>query len=291
MKIKDALLLSEKTLSELYPQEEARQMSRILLGEVLNLNHTKLLLCDKGQLLSAHEQDIFDSALERLACHEPIQYVLGKTEFMGLEFEVEHGVLIPRPETEELCFEVINRLKCVAKERQIKILDLGCGSGCIAITLAKYLFPAEVYAVDISPDALSVTKRNAEKHLVQPSFLKVVEADMSQLDQSNELNTETYDLIISNPPYIRRNEAILMRENVLSYEPDIALFAPENDPLYFYRKTARFAASHLRSRGLLCYEINEALGNETLQVIEDVGLKGKVVRDLFMKDRFIYAQK
>lgn len=292
MNIKEASNKSEQSLKLIYPKEEARQISRILLCDILGIDNTKLLLCDKEMPLTKEQESIFEYKLNRLSNNEPIQYVTGKIEFLGLEFDVSVGVLIPRPETEELCHIIINTMKEESGKRQLHILDFGCGSGCISISLAQHLFPAKVTATDLSPDAIRITQANAKKILDNSSLFKTVVCDMAEACENNELTGNKYDLIVSNPPYIRRSEGEFMRKNVLSYEPDMALFAPDEDPLYYYKAVARFADKYLKIGGFLCFEINESLGQKTLEAVESIShTEGRVEKDLFGKERFIFARK
>ena len=218
----------------------------------------------------------FSDALEQLLRHRPLQYVIGEAEFCGLVFRVDENVLIPRPETEEL-------VQWIAKEWQDKspcILDVGTGSGAIAVSLAKRLPAAGVTALDVSPEALAVASGNARLHGVDAVFL--------QMDILSEMPPGRYDVIVSNPPYVRDSERALMRRNVLDYEPGTALFVPDADPLLFYRRIAELGMDLLTDGGVLYVEVNEAFGHETAELLMQLGYTGIEIRpDVFGKDRMV----
>ena len=221
------------------------------------------------------------SILQRLEKYEPIQYIEGKKYFSGREFFVRQGVLIPRPETEELV-----ELAAQACKPNAKILDIGTGSGCIAISLAKKLPEAEVHAWDISEAALEVAKQNNEQLSASVHF--------EQHDILTYLATgeEAFDLIISNPPYITESEKAEMEANVLAWEPSIALFVPDNDPLLFYRRIGELALRMLTPNGKLFFEINRAYGDATKQLLCNQGYKNiHIQKDLSGNDRFVYAER
>jgi release factor glutamine methyltransferase len=225
-------------------------------------------------------------ALEDLKKEIPIQYILGETEFFGLPFKVNSNVLIPRPETEELVDWIIDTQKTNLNSDKLHILDIGTGSGCIAISLAKKLDHAKVYALDVSHEALDVAKRNATLNNVSIEFIN-----------ANILNSETwntefqnlkFDIIVSNPPYVRALEKEQMKPNVVNYEPHIALFVENEDPLIFYRAIIEYAVDNLTVNGHLFFEINEYLGNQMLQLLNSFNFKAiELKQDIFKKDRMI----
>jgi release factor glutamine methyltransferase len=230
---------------------------------------------------SESELKIWSSILEQLKKEIPIQYILGVTHFYGLEFEVNSAVLIPRPETEELVDWIVQKLKIKNQISKIKILDIGTGSGCIAITLAKNLPNAQVFALDVSEQALATAKTNAEKNQVQLSFIHQSILETEDLGQQ-------FDVIVSNPPYVRELEKLEIKKNVLENEPHLALFVEDNDALIFYRKIAQLAQKNLNSEGQLYFEINQYLGQEMLDLLRKMGFKNCELRkDIYGNDRMI----
>ena len=272
-------------LSGLYPSEEIQSFFNILSEKQLNLSRIEIALNpDRG--ISEEDFEKFQQALFRLKNHEPIQYIIGETEFFWLLFKVNKYTLIPRPETEELVEYIISEQKLITHNSQpITILDIGTGSGCIAISLAKNLSNAEVSALDISKGALKIAKKNAELNKVVIEFL-----------QADILKTETlpkqYDLIVSNPPYVRELEKKQMQQNVLKYEPDSALYVKDEDPLLFYRAISQLAKKHLKSNGKLFFEINEYLADELTALLKNEGFQNiEVKKDIFGKDRMIKVSR
>ena len=230
---------------------------------------------------SESELKIWSSILEQLKKEIPIQYILGVTHFYGLEFEVNSAVLIPRPETEELVDWIVQKSKIKNQKSTIKILDIGTGSGCIAIALAKNLSNAQVFALDVSEQALATAKTNAEKNQVQLSFIHQSILETEDLGQQ-------FDVIVSNPPYVRELEKLEIKKNVLENEPHLALFVEDNDALIFYRKIAQLAQKNLNSEGQLYFEINQYLGQEMLDLLRKMGFKNCELRkDIYGNDRMI----
>lgn len=275
----------EQSLKGIYPENEIRCFSRILLEKIGKIPPHRQLI-DKDRQLSGSERAEIRTIVERLKNAEPIQYILGETDFYGLTFHVAPGVLIPRPETEELTEHILSRYQ--KGDPPEKILDIGTGSGCIAVTLAKYLPDTEVTAVDISPDALAIARRNAEKHNVRVHF---IQTDILCSEAPEKIH-ETYSLIVSNPPYVKRSEKKDMESNVLEYEPHTALFVPDDDPLLFYRAIARFGIRRLKKNGFLYLEINAQYGKETMELLQDESYRNiRLIRDLSGKDRIIEAQR
>lgn len=270
------------SLSELYPDSEIRSFWLLILEYLTEYSRTDIIT-NKNSVLSAEQNEKLKTIVERLQNFEPIQYILGDTDFFGLPFFVNRNVLIPRPETEEL-------VDWILKENPNftgKILDIGTGSGCIAIALAKNLPDAKVTAIDISEEAIAVAKKNAD--------LNKVVVDFQQMDvlSSEFINyTESFDIIVSNPPYVCEKEQTTIQANVLKYEPHLALFVKDSDPLIFYHHIANFANKNLVSNGKLFFEINQAFGNETLKLLKEIGFIDVCLRkDLSGKDRMIAALK
>ena len=267
-------------LSKSYEPQEANALARIIFCDMLGQSNVDYYLC-KDIDLSGNEEEKVKSILQRLEKYEPIQYIEGKKYFSGREFFVRQGVLIPRPETEELV-----ELAAQACKPNAKILDIGTGSGCIAISLAKKLPEADVHAWDISEAALEVAKQNNEQLSASVHF---EQHDILTYQATGE---EAFDLIISNPPYITESEKAEMETNVLAWEPIIALFVPDNDPLLFYRRIGELALRMLTPNGKLFFEINRAYGDATKQLLCNQGYKNiHIQKDLSGNDRFVYAEK
>ena len=281
-----------KQLAGMYEPEEVENLCFLTLEHVLKMNRVEVSLSRKMDISTSSLTQLNEVA-SRLSLSEPIQYIIGNTEFYGMEFQVNPATLIPRPETEELVEWIVNDTKQLATSSQrdieknitekVTILDIGTGSGCIAISLAKNISNAHVEAIDISQDALATAYQNANKN----------EADVTFYNQ-NILEVDTlekrYNIIVSNPPYVRMLEKKEMRDNVLSNEPDSALFVSDEDPLVFYRKIGELAFKALEPQGSLYVEINEYLGSETVTLFEKIGFKKVSLRkDMFGKNRMIKA--
>ena len=280
MKIKQYRTQFIKELSPFYDAYEAESFFYLILEDKHKLRQIDLAL---NHDLTFSEADfiVWNSILEELKKEVPIQYLLGKTHFYGLEFEVNEHVLIPRPETEELVEWVINENKAIDKKKKIKILDIGTGSGCIAISLAKNLPNAEVYAIDVSKKALETAKRNAISNKVEIIFMLKNVLEL-------EILKSNYDIIVSNPPYVRNLEKEEIKKNVLDYEPHLALFVEDNDALIFYRKIADLAKKNLLENGQLYFEINQYLGKEMADLLKDMNFKSIELRkDIYDNDRMI----
>jgi release factor glutamine methyltransferase len=258
----------------IYDSRESQSIAYWFLEEKFGLKRADILVDKTIEI----DPETINQFIERINVHEPLQYILGKTWFYGLPFHVRSGVLIPRPETEELVDLIIKDHK--GKEG-LNILDIGTGSGCIAVSLAANMPSCSISAMDISADALQIASENAVLNKVSVQF---IQHDISQ-DWKGE---EHFDIIVSNPPYIERPETELMRQNVLKFEPDLALFAPESDPLFFYRKILEFAVLHLNSNGRIYFEINERFGEETKVLMEKFGFQQvDILKDLNGKDRMV----
>lgn len=265
-------------LASVYDAAEASAIARLVYEKRCSLSLADILV-GKDKQLSADTYEDLEKTLLRLVESEPVQYVLGFAEFCGREFEVNPSVLIPRPETEELC-------RLVKPMKDARILDACTGSGCIAITLAASMENAEVWAFDISEEALEVARRNAKSADKNVHFLQC-----DALKMEEKLDDETFDIIVSNPPYVCEKERISMDRNVLEHEPGLALFVPDDNPLLFYTAITRYAARHLRPNGRLYFEINPKYADE---IEEFVNLQGftqvNIISDSFGKSRFVEAR-
>lgn len=267
-------------LQPYYTAEEVSALSRIVCCDLLGQAPTDYYL-GKDIVLSPKKEQELEDILQRLSRFEPLQYIEGRTLFLGREFWVAPGVLIPRPETEELVELMLKEIPADAR-----ILDVGTGSGCIAISLAKELPDALVTAWDVSPEALSVARVNARKLQADVRF---VECDVlaCQVDEVG-----LYDVIVSNPPYVTEAEKADMEPNVLQWEPSLALFVPDDDPLRFYRRIAVLGRDMLADGGRLYFEINRAYGREMVEMLRTMGYVGvRVEKDLSQNDRFVIAEK
>lgn len=267
-------------LQPYYTAEEVSALSRIVCCDLLGQAPTDYYL-GKDIALSPKKEQELEDILQRLSRFEPLQYIEGRTLFLGREFWVAPGVLIPRPETEELVELMLKEIPADAR-----ILDVGTGSGCIAISLAKELPDALVTAWDVSPEALSVARVNARKLQANVRF---VECDVlaCQVDEVG-----LYDVIVSNPPYVTEAEKADMEPNVLQWEPSLALFVPDDDPLRFYRRIAVLGRDMLADGGRLYFEINRAYGREMVEMLRTMGyVRVRVKKDLSQNDRFVIAEK
>lgn len=263
-------------LESVYDQMEVEQFFNLALSHHKNLSRIDLAL-NPSLEFSQDEQALFNDIITKLKAHIPIQYILGRTSFYGAEFLVTNAVLIPRPETEELVQWVIES----SSDRQSRILDIGTGSGCIAITLARNIRDSVVEAWDVSATALSIATKNAEINKVSVEFTLV---DVLAVESPER----KYTVIVSNPPYVRNLEKQEIANNVLDYEPHLALFVEDDDPLIFYRKIATLATRMLKPNGLLFFEINQYLGAETVALLERLGFKDIELRkDIYNNDRMI----
>ena len=269
-------------LTTIYDADEAKAIVRLVLDVRFGLSWTDII-CGKVENLPDDEKQELERLTQRLEAGEPVQYVLGEAEFGGRTFHVEPGVLIPRPETYELCQWVWEEGGKRKVEGDYNILDIGTGSGCIACTLAAEIPNAKVTAWDISDDALRIAAENAKRTHVHVSFEKM---DILNIPHSSFLIPH-FSLIVSNPPYICHKERTEMERNVLEHEPELALFVPDNDPLLFYRAIARYAAKALKADGALFFEINPLYADEMQQMLSDEGFSHTEIRnDQFGKQRF-----
>jgi len=290
MKLKEIQERFHKELDAIYGKDEVRSFFYLLIEELFNFNRLKLAL-DPEKTITKSEVDTILKALTRLKGQEPIQYITGETEFYGLPFKVNENTLIPRPETEELVNLIIENTKeKIEKDRSFSILDIGTGTGCIAITLAKNLPNAKVYAVDVSAEAIEKAKENAALNNVEVAF---IETDI--LDKESwgvKFSALEFDIIVSNPPYVRELEKQQMKPNVLNNEPHLALFVEDENPLLFYKAISKFADRKLQSSGELYFEINEYLGKEMIALLEENNFRNiELKQDFFRKDRMLKGIK
>lgn len=268
-----------KSLSEFYPDSEISALSRLVI-EYVTRSSMPALLSDKNTKITPADRLIIDKIIERLKKFEPIQYILGETEFYGLPFTVNENVLIPRPETEELVELIIKE----NSQPQLEVLDIGTGSGCIAISLQKHLSKADVIGWDISEEALLVAKKNSDNNTVDTHFQQV------DILKDYPLN-KRFDIIVSNPPYVLDSEKIEMHTNVLDYEPHTALFVADDNPLLFYNRIADVATHLLKDGGRLYFEINRAKGQETIDMLENKNFSNIcLIKDISKNDRIVRAE-
>jgi len=316
LKLKDIQQKFHNQLDVIYGKEEVNSFFFMLTEAFFGFSRMQLALQPDFTISETEQKQILE-ALDALKQEKPIQYIIGKTEFYSLPFKVDNSVLIPRPETEELVDWIISKFRI--QNSEFRILDIGTGSGCIAISLAKNLPTAKVFALDVSKEALKIAKENAELNNVEVEF---IEADILEFEdirhkteaisQNQEFEKGTrdiffpfgkdvvkrqngnlkFDIIVSNPPYVRASEKEQMQHNVLAHEPDLALFVEDEDSLLFYRNITQFASQFLNTKGQLFFEINEYLGNDMLKLLNDEGfIDIELKQDIFAKDRMIKGVK
>lgn len=279
MKLKEAIEQLRNGLAGVAEPQEVQAMIRIICEDIFNYDPVDVALRQERELPEFAQERITD-LIARMRRHEPLQYIIGWARFHGHKFKVTPTVLIPRPETEQLVDLIVNENTA----SDLRVLDMGTGSGCIAISLARALKFASVDALDVSRDALAVARENAAALKVKVRFF---ESDML-LPQP----AATYDIIVSNPPYICWSERESMERNVKDYEPGQALFVPDNDPLMFYKAIAPYAQQSLEKGGRLYLEINQRFGNEVKRLLEDYGFEDvRIIQDSFGKVRFAAAVK
>ena len=276
-------------LDIIYGKDEVNSFFFLCTEYYLSVPRIQLTL-EPEFAITKSKTDTFFKVLEHLKQQKPIQYILGETEFYGLPFKVNEHVLIPRPETEELVDLIIRSVTARAVGKSIKILDIGTGSGCIAISLAKNLPKAEVYALDVSSAALTMAKENAKLNNVDITFIEASILEASNWNLFFE-NTK-FDVIVSNPPYVRELEKQEIQPNVLDNEPHLALFVDDNNPLIFYKAITDFAVKKLKPNGKLYFEINQYLGEETKQLLVDSNFENvELLKDLNGNDRMLKGIK
>jgi len=270
-------------LSPLYDAKEIESFFFIVLEHYHQMKRIDLAL-NPDVAIDAEQLAYWNAILAELKKQKPIQYIIGATEFFGLPFLVDENTLIPRPETEELVEWIIQSTKSEVQNTKLKIVDIGTGSGCIAISLAKNLPDAQVAAIDVSEKALATAKKNAVINKVTIDFICEDVLQLSTFD----FRLSTFDIIVSNPPYVRNLEKVEIKSNVLDYEPHLALFVDDDDALLFYRKIAELAQKNLSENGKLYFEINQYLGNETVDLLQNMGFKEIVLKqDVYGNDRMI----
>ena len=277
-----------KQLNKVYETKEIQAITLLAISEISGLSKASIKAFPERELSNEQTQKL-KNTLTQLQTGEPIQYILGITEFYGLPFKVNPSVLIPRPETEELVEWILSvagtRLPVAGSQFTGNILDIGTGSGCIAISLKKNLPQTQVSAIDISEGALQTAKENAELNEVEVSFIKT-----DILIINSEIKLPKSEIIISNPPYVTLDDKKQMHTNVTNFEPHTALFVPEHDPLIFYKAIADFALLNLTPNGLLFFEINERYGQETVKLLKDKGfISTELRKDMSGRDRMIKA--
>lgn len=276
--MKAGIAFVKKELAGIYSKEEIESLTFLIFEKLKGYSRTQFLLA-KDEELNKEELSEIEKIVARLKNHEPIQYILGTTEFYGLPFYTVPEVLIPRPETEELVQWIIQE----NKSSKPSILDIGTGTGCIAISLQKNIHQSIVLACDISPVCLETVKRNSELNSAEVS---VIPYDI--LNNVPDFSFPELDIIVSNPPYIRETEKTLMEKNVLDHEPELALFVPDENPLIFYQRIADFSKIHLKNKGRLYFEINEAFGSECFTMLQQKGFSEVILKkDIHGKDRMI----
>jgi release factor glutamine methyltransferase len=280
MNLQAAFTLIINTLEPLQGAREAANIAHIVMEHLTGMSKMDRIVYKDKLLLPPQEQQL-QQALDALLKHEPVQYVTGKAWFYGLEFTVNSHVLIPRPETEELVEWIVKDV-----QTPVKILDIGTGSGAIPMALKKELPAATVWSVDVSAGALEVAATNATQLKLDVHF-----EQLDVLDVKATQALPMFDIIVSNPPYIRESEKTDMEEQVVAYEPNIALFVPDNDALLFYRQIGLLAKEKLTAGGSLYFEINEAFGKEVVELLEEQGFKHVILKqDLYGKDRMVRGE-
>lgn len=278
MTIKEASQRIFQELQTLYPNPEIESFIFLIFNHLLNFQRFEFHLKPEMLIPDHLDSQIYD-IIEQLKYHKPIQYILGSTEFYGLPFYVDESVLIPRPETEELVHWIIEDYG----GSEPRIIDVGTGSGCIPVALAKNISSSEVYGGDVSVEALETARRNALRNHTNVKFI-----DLDIL--SDHLPTlGKFDVIVSNPPYVTTEQKSRMEANVVDYEPHVALFVPQNDPLVFYKAISSFAKERLSEQGSLYFEINEDLSQETANAVEGYGFSVELRKDINGKYRMLKA--
>jgi release factor glutamine methyltransferase len=279
MTMQEATYFLLNKLYTIYDKSEASQVTDWVLEKLTGSKKAERMIY-KNETITSSEENTLKQYTERLLQHEPVQYVLNEAWFGNMKFYVDRNVLIPRPETEELIEWIISNCKFPLDE--LKILDIGTGSGCIPVSLKRRLRKAEVWSCDISAEALAVAKKNADELGVE---VKLIQLDF--LDQRTWTQLPSFDIIVSNPPYIPEKDKENMQANVLQYEPASALFVPDNDALIFYKAIAVFGKTYLKKEGNIFMEIHESLGKDVSELFKTEGYTVEVKKDMQQKDRMI----
>lgn len=278
--LKESFQHFQQIIQNTYQPEEARSIAQLVFKDVLGYDTIKLIL-NENDLIPAPLFEQLDQIAYLLNQHQPVQYILGHEEFMGMKFNVNPNVLIPRPETEELVLWMIDDLKSKGEHN---IVDIGTGSGCIAISIKKNLTQAVVDAIDVSKDAINLASKNAIQNGVEVNFI--------HSDILKDTLSKQYDVIVSNPPYVLNKEKSLMQRNVLDFEPHLALFVDDHNPLLFYDRIVKLSLENLKSKGSIYFEINEAYAKETMDLFEKSRWESVELRkDIRGKDRMVKAIK
>ena len=279
MTMQEATYFLLNKLRTIYSEGEAGQITDWVMENLTGSKKAERMLYKNADITSK-EEVLLRQYTERLLQHEPVQYILNESWFCGLRFYVDKNVLVPRPETEELVEWVVSN--CKFPVDQLRILDIGSGSGCISVSLKRRIRRAEVWGCDVSDAALAVAKKNAESLGTDVNFVQ-----LDFLDSTTWQALPSFDIIISNPPYIPAKDKKDMQPNVLLHEPATALFVPDNDPLVFYKAIAEFGKTHLNKAGSVFTEIHESLGERTLEIFKSAGYKSELKKDMQQKDRMI----
>jgi release factor glutamine methyltransferase len=298
MKIGEAERYIREQLYNIYDHNESANIALLVLEDCTGLSGTDIIM-NKERKISSEQESKIARHIQRLQQHEPIQYIMNKAWFYGMKLYVDKAVLIPRPETEELVDWIIKDVKASGKDvferrpmeadvtTQLKILDIGTGSGCIALALKKRLLKAEVWGCDRSEEALNVARRNGSDLDIRVDFQGI-----NFLDAAQQRSLPTVDIIVSNPPYIPINEKEEMNANVVHYEPHEALFVPNDDPLLFYKAIVHFAKKRLYENGAIYMEIHEGLGSEVVSLLNNEGYQNvELKKDMQGKDRMIKVRR
>jgi release factor glutamine methyltransferase len=284
MTVQEATYILLNKLGSIYNKGETSQITDWVLENITGSKKAERMMY-KNEALTSKEEILLTQYTERLMQHEPVQYVLGESWFCGLKFYVDKNVLIPRPETEELVEWIRTEIRSLMSDKEnpvIKILDIGAGSGCIPISLKNKYPNAEVWACDISKEALAVAKKNAGALGTEINFQQLDILDSEAWEQ-----LPTFDIIVSNPPYIPEADKQTMHNNVLAHEPHLALFVPDNDALKFYKAIALFGKSHFKKGGQLYFEIHENIGEVIMELLQSEGYSTELRKDMQQKDRMI----
>ncbi len=288
--VKSLLDFTKQNLAPLYPAREVQALSHTLFSEILNITPASLYISLEKKVEESLVKKV-EEAVARLQEMRPIQQILGRTEFYGMTFFVNEHTLIPRPETEELVEWIISELRITNYE--LRILDIGTGSGCIAVSLKKNIPQGNVYAWDISEQALEVARRNATANSTSITFEQydILNHTSQIINHKSSIINHKFDIIVSNPPYVCESEKAGMQDNVLRYEPHTALFVADSNPLVFYIAIADFAKQALNKSGLLYFEINAKFGSDTVSMLTEKGFSNVTLKkDINGKDRMVRAQ-
>ncbi|MCG8893323.1 peptide chain release factor N(5)-glutamine methyltransferase [Tenacibaculum finnmarkense] len=300
MKLHDLKIDFTAQLSEIYPQTEIDTFFFYLIEEYLDFQRIDVLMKADFEITDS-KQILFNSAIQRLKKQEPIQYILGNTEFYGFPFLVNKNTLIPRPETEQLVEWILEDISDIKNSQHSQydevlkprsILEIGTGTGCIPISLKKHLADFDISAIDVSKEALKIAKENAKQNTVEINFIAqdILKAENLNFISSSNSSDICFDIIVSNPPYVRELEKAEIKNNVLENEPHLALFVSDDNPLIFYNKIADLAKLHLTKNGLLFFEINQYLAKETVAMLAEKGFKNiELKKDFVGNDRMIKA--